>query len=69
MKTPGTERTERVCTSLASAPADILDQLHTISALLDATLSIADAGNKVERCLSVAAVKLQRVIKTMSSMA
>lgn len=39
-----------------------LDDLHTLSALLTATLRVAEPGSDAERCLKVASENLSRVV-------
>lgn len=67
MKTPSADHVDHACTRPTPDPAAVLDELHTISALLVATLSIADSGDQVERCLSVASAQLKRVVTVMSA--
>ena len=69
MRSPVTARPDEVESLPSSRSADALDELHTVSALLVATLAIAESGGQVERCLSVATVELQKAVRKLSSAA
>lgn len=66
MRSPVTSSPDQVSSTPCSDSAHVLDELHTVSALLSATLAVAEPGAPVERCLTVSCEVLKEAIRKLS---